>query len=336
MTASSCIITGKHSFNLVSTDKQRRVLSPAELRIRTHYSLISPGTELAIFCGEHVGLADPQNLFAKYPFTPGYAAVGEVLEVGPLVEGFVRGQFVYFEGAHESVAIVDAVRKNVRPLPEGIDLRLAPFARLAQISSTALLVCQLPESPATIAIVGLGLIGILAAQLLQAAGHRIIGADTIDARREWARSVGIERVVETDGRDLAQRLRAAAAGAEIDICIEATGSAPVVQTALELVRSRGQVVLLGSPRGKAEIDLYNHIHLRGVALTGAHERLLRADPARLRATVDGMLQCIANGKLVIAPLVSKVVQPTDLAEAYRLLHTDRQNTLGVLLDWQSA
>ncbi|MFL9913302.1 zinc-binding dehydrogenase [Paraburkholderia sp. RL17-337-BIB-A] len=335
MKSTICTITGKEALQIEDVDRSRQ-LDNNELRIRTLYSLVSPGTELAIFLGEHVGLNDPNNTFAKYPFLSGYAAVGEVVETGPGVEQFSVGQKVYFEGYHESLAIVDAVRKNVRALPEGIDIKLAPFARLAQISYTALLVAPDAGQRSTVAVIGLGLIGNLAAQLFQIRGDKVIAADTVLARRNWAIEAGLHGVISTSGVDIAERVREAAADAEIDICVEATGNPAVVQVCLDNVRDRGRVILLGSPRGKIMIDVYNNIHRSGVSLIGAHERVLRAEAPgapRMIQVVDEMLNNIAAGKLSVSPLVTQTARPDQLADCYQHLHKDRDQTLGVLIDW---
>lgn len=334
MNALSCIITATNEVALLPGHGSRAV-GAGEIRIRTIYSLISPGTELAIFLGQHIGLPDPTNLFAKYPFAAGYAAVGEVIELGAGVSDVERGELVYFQGAHESVAVVDRIRANVRPVPPNIDPKLAPFARLAQIAYTGVHMANL-AGPATVAVVGLGLIGNLAAQLFSADGHTVIAADTLSARRTWAAQCGIEHLVATNGPDLAANLRSAAGQGGIDACIECTGVPALAQTCLEVVRDRGKVVLLGSPRGKAEIDIYNHIHRTGVSLIGAHERLIDNEPGvqPSRCSVaDDMLVRIGTGALVVEPLLTRIAKPEELSDCYRMLDRDKEHALGVLIDW---
>src|SRR5262249_57685945 len=61
---------------------------PGQALIETEASAISPGTELAIYTGIHQWLADPKRTWPKFPFTPGYSAVGRVAAVGQGVEPF--------------------------------------------------------------------------------------------------------------------------------------------------------------------------------------------------------------------------------------------------------
>ena len=95
----------------------------------------------------------------------------------------------------------------------------------------------------------------------------------------------------------------------------------------------GQVILLGSPRGNAEVDLYFDLHRTGVSIIGAHgSRQVDAaqfgdpDPDEL------MLDFIARERLKVAPLLTHVVPASGAATAYRGLLEDKDAWLGVLLD----
>ena len=72
-------------------------LGDHDVLVRTRYSLISAGTELA-------GLSGVEQWF-KFPATPGYASVGEVVEVGALVTAVAAGDFVYSMGGTGSTTL---------------------------------------------------------------------------------------------------------------------------------------------------------------------------------------------------------------------------------------
>ncbi|MDF2671336.1 MAG: dehydrogenase, partial [Paenibacillus sp.] len=107
--------------------------------IRTEYSLISPGTELAFYTGTHIDLNNPDNRWAKYPFYSGYASVGEVIAVGDQVTEVKPGQKVLALGRHASYDVICYTEEYIVPLPEHVDPKHALFARLAEISSSALI-----------------------------------------------------------------------------------------------------------------------------------------------------------------------------------------------------
>ena len=55
-------------------------------------SLVSPGTELAIYTGSHIGYSLPEPPFPLMPHRPGYALVGEVATMGSAVHGLAVRQ----------------------------------------------------------------------------------------------------------------------------------------------------------------------------------------------------------------------------------------------------
>src|SRR5215468_8337161 len=78
-------------------------LGRGEVLLRNRLGLISPGTELAIFCRTHRGF-DIEGHWASYPYYPGYCAVADVLAVGERVEGIAVGDRVVHQGNHATHA----------------------------------------------------------------------------------------------------------------------------------------------------------------------------------------------------------------------------------------
>ena len=124
-----CCISGP--FTVVMEAGDLPPLQPGQVLARTCYSLISPGTELAMYTHSHVGFSDPNNKFAKYPFYPGYAGVGEVVAAG---EGasFGPGDRLFYRSPHQQYTVLTPERDNVQPAPTSIPATWVPFARMAQ------------------------------------------------------------------------------------------------------------------------------------------------------------------------------------------------------------
>ncbi|ODT82230.1 MAG: hypothetical protein ABS76_08205 [Pelagibacterium sp. SCN 64-44] len=309
-------------------------LAAGQVRLRTLYTLISPGTELALFNGTHIGLPNPDNLFAKYPFAAGYAAIGTV--EASENDSFAIGDVLYFQGKHQAVQVVDPATQILERVPEGVDLTHAPFARLAQIANTGLAVLD-GQTGGTVVVIGLGLVGNLAAQLFQRQGARVHAFDTLAPRCDWARQCGLESASQVTG-NLVETVEAVVGG-KANTSIEATGIGALANDCLQMVGDRGTVVLLGSPRDKVSIDTYHLIHRPGARLVGAHERMV---PLFAKTGLDqrqvsrDMLAALADGSLKAGPLLSKIVAPADLAASYRDLETRKHDVLGVLLDWSRA
>ncbi|BCM88301.1 putative zinc-type alcohol dehydrogenase-like protein YdjJ [Abditibacteriota bacterium] len=304
-----------------------------EFVLETRYSLISPGTELALYMGTHIGLNDPGNSWAKYPFSPGYAAVGRIIPQGGRVPQ-TNPELLYFASTPHQTYSRAATNSGqfLLAVPEGLAPEHAIFCRLAAIAATAIAVA--PVLPGErVAVLGAGLIGNLAAQRYQVAGAHVAVVETNEARQHIARQCGLTAVA--GGNNVSERLKTALEG-EPDVVIEATGVAALVNGALDMVRRRGRVVLLGSPRGMTEINAYRHIHARGVTMTGAHEGLQGTDglPSR-RELTENSLALIARDELKVAPLLTQVLPASSIQEAYEMLIHQQDKALGIVLDWQS-
>ena len=131
----------------------------------------------------------PGKTWARYPFHPGYAAVGEVLAVGPEVRDVQPGQLLFHRGRHGTVVQIDDWGWRF-PLPAGMDEEAALFAFLAEVSMTAVRVAP-PVFGQNVVVLGMGVVGILAARLYKLAGARVVaGADLSERRLELARRCG--------------------------------------------------------------------------------------------------------------------------------------------------
>ena len=109
----------------------------------------------------------------------------------------------------------------------------------------------------------------------------------------------------------------------------------------QILRDAGQVVVVGSPRGIAkEVNFYDHLHRRYIEVTGAHGNML-FEPAHARLAgawgIDKaqtwLLAAIASGRLNLDGLVTHTIRPEGVGQAYEGLLKDKDNWLGVVVDW---
>jgi 2-desacetyl-2-hydroxyethyl bacteriochlorophyllide A dehydrogenase len=309
-------------------------LASDEVLIQTEYSLISPGTELALYTGTHVDLPNPNNKFAKFPFYPGYASVGIVTAVGSGVNAVRQGDRVFAQGHHFSHDVLTYSEENIIKLPDVISSQHATFSRLVEISMTSLILSRYKEGDCVV-VIGMGMIGNFAAQLFGIKGARVIGVDVIEKRLETARACGIECTVHSGpGVDIRDEIRKLNGGKDADIVVEATGVPTLVNLALQVVRMHGQVILLGSTRGKVEMNVYADIHKNGVSLIGAHGRVKGVDGLpTLSELMRYSLKLIEKGSIVTEPLLTHIICPEEAKTAYDMLLNQKENALGVLIDW---
>ena len=318
------------------TVKMDKVPDPESVLVRSLYSLISPGTELALYTGTHVGIPDPGNTFAKFPFYPGYSVVGIVEAVGKNVKSFAEGDIVYTIGKHATYNIVPCSNANhpVVKLTGQNMVERAPFARLAAICMTGIVQTSIRFGDCAV-VLGLGLIGNLAAQLYSILGAQVIGVDLIEKRLDIARQTSIDHTVLSGSHtNLRKVLLEITGDAEPDIVVEATGSPQMVIPSLELVRKLGQVVALGSTRGNVDLNVYEYVHRKGVRWVGAHEGL-QNEPGFVNRSVltRYVMKLIEIGALSVDPLLTHKLPYKEAKHGYELLLNKQDEALGILLDW---
>ena len=305
-------------------------LGPTELIVRTHVTAISPGTELARFGGKSLRF----NAGATHaPFLPGYANIGTVLAAGAAVPA-APGDRVYTMATHASIARVDLRQDLCVPVPAGLADEDAVFARLATVSMTTLLT-TIARGGDAVAVVGLGLVGNLAAQIFQRCGMHVSAIDRSAARRAIAERCGLRHLhAAAEDEVLAQRHR---------LVIEASGSAEALASAVGLAASGGEIVMIGAPWGGAENSvpsgrLTGEIFLRFLRLRSGSEWEIPRQPEPLaigsiHQNSVTALDWLAAGQLQARPLITHRLPAEAAAEAYAGLRSRPDDYLGVILRW---
>lgn len=177
------------------------------------------------------------------PLPLGYCNVGTVLEVGPGVTDLVPGDRVVSNGPHAEIVAVP--RLLCAKVPDGIDDESAAFTVLASIGLQGVRLVE-PRFGECIAVVGMGLIGLVTAQLLLASGCRVIAIDVNPDRLAIARKYGCEVHQAAEG-SVVTAARAVSGGRGVDAVL-ITASAKtnqIVREAAQMCRQRGRIVLVG-------------------------------------------------------------------------------------------
>lgn len=294
-----------------------------EVLIQTVYSTISPGTELA-------WLNHMENTPGEYPYYPGYSCTGRVIAKGSEVTGIEIGTFVAARSLHCSHFITNA--SDCIPIQQNF-LKSASAYRLASISLQGVRKADLQLGD-NAAVLGLGAIGNLAAQLLYIAGAaNVTGFDFIKWRRSLAARCNILKVVENAEDPEFYN--------QFEVVVEATGSPAAINTALKIVKPLGTVVLLGSTRGLTqEINFYQDVHRKGITIVGAHEMFRSVSDqdrfGHFRSNGQDetvIINFLQSGRLLMEPLISELVAPRNAQRTYdRLLHKE-ENLMLAAFDW---
>jgi propanol-preferring alcohol dehydrogenase len=257
---------------------------PAPDEIRIH-------VRAAGLCHSDVGFLDG-TLTPLLPFRPitlGHEIAGVVSAVGSQVTEFTLGQKVVVPAAIEGPGTsknggfadeVVVLERLVVPLPDGVGFDQAAAATDAGLTSYhAVSIQGQVTSGSRVGIIGLGGLGSLGAQAALALGASVVVAESNEKVHEYARSLGVEKVV-ADVNDLA--------GADLDVMLDFAGYGPTIDGALHSLRRGGRLVLVGLGHARAEIDL-QAIVLNELEVVGSQAGSKEDCAAVLELVKDGKL-----------------------------------------------
>ena len=278
------------------------------------------------------------------PLALGYCNAGVVLAIGSGVEGFAVGDRVASNGAHAEVVCVPHTLCTRIPDEVGDDEAAFTVPGAIALQGIRLLNPTLGER---IVVSGLGLLGLLAVQMLVANGCQVLGIDYNQERLALARQFGAHVVDLRAGEDPMAAGLAFSHGLGVDgvLITASTQSDEPVHQAAQMSRKRGRIVLVGVVGLNLQrADFYEKELTFQVSCSYGPGRY---DPAyevqghdypfgfvrwTEQRNFEAVLQLIADGKLQVTPLISHRVPQAQAQEAYRLL-TDDSSALGILLTY---
>ena len=242
---------------------------PSRVLVQTHSSVISSGTErmlLEFGRASMLGKArqqpdkfkqtieklstdgllvtiDAVRSKLEQPLELGYCNAGTVVEVGSAVSRFRVGERVACNGPHAE--FVSVPQNLCVPLAEGVDFESGCFAPIGAVAIQSIRLVA-PSLGETVAVIGLGLVGQLAVQLLEAVGCQVIAIDYNEERLDLAGSFGAVPVKA--GAGMVARVRELAYDGIVDgvLVATATDDDTPIRNAAEMCRVRGRIVLVGT------------------------------------------------------------------------------------------
>lgn len=261
------------------------------------------------------------------PLPLGYCNAGVVIEVGEGVSEFKVGDRVVSNGAHAEYVCVP---KNLCALiPENVSDEEAAFTVIGSIGLQGIRLVN-PTIGETIVVIGLGLIGLITAELLIANGCEVIGFDFDDKKVALAQSKGV-KAFNAKGIDVVKTVEGITngVGADAVIITASTKSDEVISQSAQMSRKRGRIVLVGviglninradffkkelsfqvscsyGP-GRYDEDYEN----RGIDYPLAYVRWTE------KRNFETILGAIARGKLHVKPLITERVKLDDYMQIY--------------------
>ena len=321
-------------------------LKDHEVRIRVHASLISPGTEIAMITALRAApnAKAPDRVF-------GYANAGEIVKVKGDVKGLKAGMRVAAMGTtgahHANYANVPV--NMIVPIPDGVTYEQAVYACLGATSLQSIR-RTVPELGEYGLVLGLGIVGNLAAQLAQLSGARVIGWEGFDSRIKIAKKCGIRNLVNFKTHNSIEETRRFVAPYGADFAIfafggEATAAFESVKACMKVsadTHAMGRIVLVGGCRINVGGGAYSgNLDIRAASRTGPGYKDLEYEygkdyPAAFvqfttQRNLREIIRLIAERRLVVDPMTTHRMPLQDIGKAVDLLIEHPDKAMGIVL-----
>jgi predicted dehydrogenase/threonine dehydrogenase-like Zn-dependent dehydrogenase len=353
-------------------------VEPGTLLVRVKFSSISAGTEMSglksasqplwkralknpkavkstIDMAATHGLAHTRNVIQgklAEGSPTGYSASGIVLEVGEGVENIQPGDRVACAGAQcaHHAEIIRVPRNLAVPLPAGLSLPVASTVTLGAIALQGVRRAQ-PTLGETFAVIGLGILGQLTAQMLRANGCRVIGVDLDSSRIELAKSLGMNFTLPPEESNSLEHSLRLTDGKGVDgvIITAASPSDEVISNAFKMCRKKGRVVLVGDvglnlkredifPK---ELDFFISTSYGPGRYDSQYEEKGQDYPIGYVRWTENRnmaeyLNLISEGKIDVEPLIHSSFEISQATTAYETLKKDKEKPMIVLLSYPES
>jgi threonine dehydrogenase-like Zn-dependent dehydrogenase len=230
------------------------------------------------------------------------------------------------DGVQAEYFRVPYAQANLAKIPD--DLSDEQCVLLADIASTGISAAetanvQIGQSVAVFAQGPIGLCATAGARLKGAA--LIIGVDAIEGRLHLSRDMGADEVIDYTQEDPVAAIKRLTGGRGVDVAIEALGTQPTFQSALEATRPGGIVSSLGVYGGKLEVPVESFVY--GIGDKQILTTLCPGGKERMRK----LMELVRHEKLNLAPLITHHFALDEIEEAYELFGNQRDGVVKVAL-----
>jgi 2-desacetyl-2-hydroxyethyl bacteriochlorophyllide A dehydrogenase len=224
------------------------------------------------------------------------------------------------QGAQAELLLVPNADLTLRLVPDGLSDDVALFAGDVMGTGYHAVAETGVGRGDSVAVLGLGPVGLCAVQAARAAGaESVVAIDTVPDRLEMARSFGAMPVhlTEEDPRAAAKEV---SAGRGVDVAIDAVGHPDALELACRLARKAGTVSATGVYAERIEVHM-GIVWIKALTLKSGHANVIKH--------LDPVLEALVDGRLDPAPLVTHHMKLDDAPEAYEVY--DRREALKIVL-----
>ena len=302
-------------------------------------------------CGSDIHVYHGEHPFTSYPVTQGHEVSGIVEKLGEGVTTLTVGQKVTIQpqvvcgecypcrhgkynlceslkvmgfqttGVASEYFAVDA--KKVTPLPE--DMSLDEGAMIEPLAVAVHAVRRAGDvTGQDICVLGAGPIGILVAQAAKGMGaRRVMVTDVSSLRLDKAKECGADFCINTKEKDFGEALTECFGPDKADVIYDCAGNNITMGQAIAHARKGSAIILVAVFAGQASVDL---------AVLNDHELDLNTSMMYRTEDYAAAIELVNQGKVSLAPLISKHFAFKDYLEAYKFIDENRESTMKVIIN----
>jgi 2-desacetyl-2-hydroxyethyl bacteriochlorophyllide A dehydrogenase len=224
------------------------------------------------------------------------------------------------QGAQAELVLVPHANLSLRAVPDGVSDEVALFAGDVMGTAYHAIASRPLAEGETVAVLGLGPVGLCAVQAAKAAGAaEVIAVDTVADRLEMAKGFGATPVHLTEQNPRGE-VKALTDGRGVDLAVDAVGHPDALDLACRLARKAGTVNATGVYAEPIELHM-GVVWIKALTITTGHANVIKH--------VDPVLERLADGRLDPAPLVTHRMTLDEAPEAYEIY--DRREALKIVL-----
>ena len=281
------------------------------------------------------------------PIALGYSNVGKIKAIGKNVKGFHVGERVVSNGPHAD--LVNVPYNLCAKVPDKVTNEQASFTVIASIGMQGIRLAK-PSLGETFVVSGLGLIGLITAQLLKANGCNVLGLDPDISKCNIAESLGIKSLCLSNNRDAISWCLNNNNNNEVDgvLIAASTESNDPIDTAAQICRQRGRIILIGISGLNLKRDYFYKKEIKFQVscsygpgrYNNQYEEKCNEYPIglvrwSLNRNFQAVLEKISDNSLNVDKLISSEYDFEDSVNAYEELSKKSSSILGIILKYKN-
>jgi propanol-preferring alcohol dehydrogenase len=272
-------------------------------------------------CGTDVKIRADRMGLGVIPLIMGHEIAGEVAEVGSLVRGLAPGDTLCPDVRQHGFSIDGGFAEylktpgvNLCKVPDHVSLEAACILGDAVATSYHAITKRAQVRPGTtLALIGVGGVGLHALQMARLAGGWVIAVDVNEARLELARALGADAVVDARSGPFHEAVRKLTGGQGVDVVLEFVANQQTLPSSYQSLKRAGRLVFVGYTPEVPMLVMPRELVRSELEIVGSR--------ANTKQELQDTMDLVARGR--IKPIVDRVIPLADIEEAFAALREGR-------------